>query len=91
MDRQLQTSLLLTEIDRRIDDISQAQHELARQKEILIQARTELRTARVSAVVRAEIVAAIDARLGRVGNDQDGRGQRPSIGDPQTPAVTAVA
>ena len=52
---ELDRSLLLAEITRRMKDISERQHELARQQRILARAATELRTGKGGQTVLAEI------------------------------------
>jgi hypothetical protein len=52
--RHLETSLL-EEIEGRVTRISQVQHELARQKQVLIEARTQLRLGRPAPAVIARI------------------------------------
>lgn len=52
--RELEGSLL-AEINRRIKDVSESQHELARQQRILTRAATQLRTGKGAELVLAEI------------------------------------
>jgi hypothetical protein len=54
-DRREFAQSLLTEVTRRLEEISEAQHELARRQRILSRAATQLRTGKGAESVLAEI------------------------------------
>lgn len=54
-DRRELEELLLTEVTRRLAEISETQHELARQQRVLARAATQLRTGKGAESVLAEI------------------------------------